>query len=363
MASTTYSKSRDDNEFPVRTNSRRHSIATSFPPNLPVSSAREQCPSIISREQRPSVTSKKRKSMSVDLSTSEQIMKHIEQQKKKDSILNIMPNGRRASFKTVGARLTTLLRAKNAFTKLKNRPQIFEEAKEVEEKELKVEELPPKPCFASTLSPEAQYAMMKGYEDIVYSNLCHQFPEYRPMLRRNRTPMHGINVKRNTFDKTDGSKPSDFCDVLDGSPRQHTWKLVGDRRTSLTSTKLHSTNDTLELDGNAVPAATSTPMPGEASRDDQTPTPRSETRNMQTSKHKEDLAHAQRREQREKQLIMTYRYQHAMDILDNLRKHQGLHALSPRVKTKTTNEPLKDYNSWSNVWAREFETKTEIAQK
>ncbi|KAL4230210.1 hypothetical protein ACF0H5_010595 [Mactra antiquata] len=289
----------------------------------------------------------------IDLSKSEKIMKHVEN-KRRESLANIpAETARKISFGSIGAKITALIKAKNAFANYARTPKIkSQDDDENNEKELNIEKLPRKPRFASTLSDEAQYAMMKGYEDKVYGHLCRQFPEYRPMLRRNRTPLSGCVVVCSSRNKIN------LRTKLVTRPRPLT-------ASSCESNDDHDTTAVLSDDEKVTetvdePAATSTPLPG---GDDSStcssmpatpiPPPAIRTKPVQVLRDERRMAYALAKE---KQLIMTHRYQRAMDILDVILKEQGLNSLSPRIQeTDLCIRPLKDFNAWSYAWNHEFE--------
>lgn len=340
---------------PFRRDSSRVSIASSLSSSVtsepPVFSSHHS--SLASNQRRFSAIEKRH---SIDLTKSEKVIRNVDQRRR----CSMMLNPKRTSFGTVGKQVTALLKAKNAFVMFRKRKTQFEDQPIENDKAFEIDKLPSQPRFASTLSAEAQYAMMKGYEDVVYSNLCTQYPEYRTMLRRNRTPHTGIkvsNIKGNKDDDTETPRSTEENDEFKDN-------IVG-----ITDKTINSAND-------IEPASTSTPKPEEIS-----------TCSPQEVKTKSALSTAEQsprdilcgsplprsiygtnlsdgkarslpeRRNKEKQLVMTYRYQRAMDILDNLREHQGMHVLSPRVKGMCLEEPLKEYNSWSYVWTHEFEPK------
>ncbi|XP_045206733.2 uncharacterized protein LOC123558972 [Mercenaria mercenaria] len=356
--SSSTSKTRDTGN-PFRRSSRRSSVSSTSS-SLSDQSVTSQNSSVSPKAHRTSVGQNKR-SYSINLTKSEEIIKQLEQ-RRRSSILNVMPDGRKASFRTVGARVTTLLKAKNAFAMLRKRRAQIEDDTVEDDKEFEIDQLPAKPRFASTLSAEAQYAMMKGYEDVVYSNLCRQYPEYRPMLRRNQTPLSGVTVKSvmkhcgNIFEKTKANeqivKSNDGADdvaidtvdsrddsepVSASTPKEDV-SVTSSRQTLNTSPvpTLNSTDQSLCETQNISPLSRRTFNTEFAST---------------KAKTKPEV------QSKEKQLVMTYRYQRAMDILDSIRENQGIQPLSPRRKESRHIEPLKDYNSWSHVWTHEFEPK------
>lgn len=273
---------------------------------------------------------------------------------RRDSGAGIFPPGRRPSFATIGNRVTSLLKAKNAFSGLKNlRRKSKDQANihvELEPGCFEIKELPKEPRFASTLSAEAQYAMFKGYEDVVYRNLCNQFPEQVHLLRRNRTPVTGIVVK--VTEQKDSS--SDWTESPRKSEHNYIEQVmrVNKPRASI-STQDSLTSSTPEINARTPPSNTPSPITYSITRlqgdqPDATQAPTSDSSNR--SKPTEFP-----RIQQKQKLVMTYRYQSAMDVLDILREQQGMHRLSPRVSTVRPIEPVREYNTWSHVWSREFE--------
>ena len=252
---------------------------------------------------------------------------------------------RRTSFRTIGSRVTTLLKAKHAFARLKRKPamKIVEDDKDMS---FEIKELPKQPRFASTLSAEAQYAIMKGYEDVVHNYLCNTYPEYRNLLRRSRTPPNGVTVKPGENDenkKTDDKKDGE--DTVDGNEEVSKDDIV-------TSTPLPGVSSPHEHHIRPFPTSplpycrTGSGLPRSLSR--------TTTGGSRFFAHYRSLPNIA--PSKDRQLVMTYRYQCAMDILDNIRQQMGLQPLSPRVKTPKTTA-VKEFNSWSYVWNKEFEVK------
>ena len=54
--------------------------------------------------------------------------------------------------------------------------------------------LPAKPRFSAFMSAEAQFALLKGYEDILAEKLVDQFPAEGAQIQRTRTPRHSIAI-------------------------------------------------------------------------------------------------------------------------------------------------------------------------
>ena len=276
---------------------------------------------------------------------------------RRESGSGLVPPTRRPSLGTIGSRVNSLLKAKNAFNRLKSRrrsktPGEIDE--DITEESFEIKELPKEARFGSTLSTEAQYAMLKGYEDVVYRNLCNQFPEQVHLLRRNKTPVAGISVK--TTERID-SRLQSITDEAD-SPRKNEAYIehvrsanrprvsVSTEDSMLAQTPDHGTARVTPTFTYSVTSA----LPGQ-SEVKGAHNPDAQDANKGTSFPK--IAQKQEKQK----LVMTHRYQSVMDMLDILRENQGLHRLSPRVPSVEHMEPVKEYNTWAYVWSREFESK------
>ena len=160
-------------------------------------------------------------------------------------------------------------------------------------------ELPVNPRFCATLSPEAQYAMMKCYDDILVENLKQSFPETKDLSPRVKTPLNSkVRLPEDTKDIKDPKKAT----PMNKAPKQHMDNL-------LPSTPLSQPNATIGKNKTAPP--------------------------------------------KETQLRITGRFERAMDILDTLRESEGQLVTSRRHKSKDI-KPLRHYNAWSNGWTKEF---------
>ena len=195
-------------------------------------------------------------------------------------------------------------------------------------------DLPEKPRFCATLSPEAQYAMMKGYEDLLLSQIKEKERGKQkmesegsdvtdgltpatvlPPLYRVKTPHHKVvSVHLNSLERRQQQ-------LLLESQR------VQQRLANASTTSLFGPPDTLTV--TKFPALTSQSSASIAAEDPWHKIPK------------------------DKQLWLTYRFQCAMDILDKMREEKGLMVTSPRFRQKTIN-PVVNYNMWSQAWSREF---------
>ena len=176
--------------------------------------------------------------------------------------------------------------------------------------------MPKSPRFSASLSPEAQFAMMKGYEDAVYGYLCTSYPDLKGSLKRTRTPVNPVDIKdvprqeksKNDRDGPASSRPESSASSSSSSALSRSTSVYNIRPGTGRSAKLSRTESMPSL----VPL--------------------------------------------HKQLILTHRLQSAMDILDTVKTGMGMHAISPRIKTNTREcNPVKDYNSWTRIWNTEFQ--------
>lgn len=215
------------------------------------------------------------------------------------------------SFKAIGGRVASLVRAKMAFQKTKL--SSIDDQSEM----TVIKELPKKPRFSSFMSPEAQFAMMKGYEDNVYGKISTSQPEVKPFLKRNKTPEQPIDIK-------DVKRPT--------ITRQNS--MIDVRKNPFTP--LHS----------------STPRSTSGSEIPQRPYTARRARSLSRIQSLPTFV------PRDKQLVLTYRLQSAMDMLDTLRSHDGENPLSPRIKSAHSEIKPLDFNKWTQAWSREFQLST-----
>jgi hypothetical protein len=194
-------------------------------------------------------------------------------------------------FAALGRKVVTALTWKRVLGKPSEAPP----PEETKEPDI---DLPAHPRFCATLSLEAQYAMMKGYEDLLLTNLKENYPERAVFLPRTRTPT--TTTKKIVDTDSDDSE---------------TEKLAA-----------------LNL-GSLVPVTNNEQV-------------------VAVTKHK-----PKDKGPKKKQLVITYRFQSAMDILDTIRDKNGHLVTSPRLKEKTLN-PLDSYSSWKITWSKEFKFKS-----
>lgn len=304
----------------------------------------------------PILSLQTKKRPSTDFST-EVLMKHVRMQKR-NSLHTV---GTTRSWRSVGARVANIIRVKNVMTRFREqaKPQMDTISDEVFE----IKEMPKEPRFASTLSPEAQYATMKGYEDVVYQNLCQLYPENLLKMRRNKTPLPGVMISISNENSTPEAQNMKYIDMSKKGPQ-------GTSVTKFESLELSSSTAT----PNVQPIKLLSPRNADENLQSSAQlSPRITDDNVQRSKvlfpRKTDENSLTQPENaqaknldlltpsKEKQLVLTYRYQRAMDLLDVLRRSQGSYTLSPRKSLDEKVEPLQEYNNWAYVWTHHFEKK------
>ncbi|XP_046354178.2 uncharacterized protein LOC124133723 [Haliotis rufescens] len=233
-------------------------------------------------------------------------------------------------FAGLGRKVTSMVRARLAFQGDNKKRDEIMNSNTMEA----IHEMPKAPRFSSFLSPEAQYAMMMGYEDVLHHQLSMSHPEYRSVLRRNKTPMIRMGIVKLKHGKIGASRTS---------------LAVGDGG------------------GDSDPETEATPAPPEVDEDDMDEMCRADSpsrKTMAPSATNTSTLFSQKTSLRkskaqmiplDRRLELTYRMESAMDILDTLRRHHGQPPISPRVRlNKRAIAPIRDYNSWTNVWKREF---------
>lgn len=188
-------------------------------------------------------------------------------------------------------------------------------------------ELPVKPRFCATLSPEAQYAMLKGYEDILREKLG-KSQDVDAGLLRVRTPQKQVVC----LHLTDAERPGD-----------ETAPLAASAMTSSTERNQHNppSHDVerrieVNLAADPLPRRLARPGSGAAPKSPQT-----------------------RAIPKKKQLRLSYRFERAMDLIDGLKAAPRSPETSSRRKarpgeTVLYHDPVVNYNKWSRSWVREF---------
>lgn len=215
------------------------------------------------------------------------------------------------TFKSLGGKVASMVRAKMAFQKTKL--SAIDDQTEM----TMIKELPKKPRFSSFMSPEAQFAMMKGYEDNVYGKMSSTQPESKPFLRRNKTPEQPIDIK-------DVKRPAIS------------------RQQSLLDVRKNPYS----------PLFSSTPRSTSESDSSRRPHTAHRIRSFSRTQSLPTFV------PKEKQLVLTYRLQSAMDMLDTLRSNDGENPLSPRIKTARSVIKPVEFNQWTQAWSKEFQLAT-----
>ncbi|XP_033743163.1 uncharacterized protein LOC117329350 [Pecten maximus] len=234
----------------------------------------------------------------------------------------------------------------------------------VEEEEDLIIELPKEPRFSTTMSPEAQYAIMKGYEDTVYNYLCKEYPEQRPSLRRNKTPISKLDHRNR--DEARNMQDHD-------STRELSTRNDSEREESDSASQSSSIDSPLSGSSFTFPSPQSANMSRRASMPVTAISFKKFGRSgsLSTSPSVSVDSSLTRTNSlpsvipREKQLVLSYRLQRAMDILDTVRDGVGDNYTSPRVRASTNKniKPVLDYNKWTGVWGREFSDLGKIKTK
>ena len=283
-----------------------------------------------------------------------------------------------------------MVKCRNAF---QNRIKSVAPDKEEENHMEVIHELPKHPRFSTFLSAEAQYAMMKGYEDKLFEKIVHSNPESRLSLKRNKTPHHKkiaiVDVdspSSPTFGKVD-------AESVDGSVTPENKSLSSSRTSgygsvgstpSATATSSFSTADSPTSDVSrsmdsrslspesttsstvALPSpflkplrrlsiATTSDVSGRGVMSPMMTSPRQGTTGGWTLHRSNSLPTLDTGLSHNKRLVLTYRLESAMDILDTIKKRNKENSLSPRVfHISRKMDTVKDFNSWTRVWNKEF---------
>ncbi|XP_071124385.1 uncharacterized protein [Mytilus edulis] len=248
--------------------------------------------------------------------------------------------GDNKNFRSLGGRVKNLIRFNKAFGSTGN-----EEDDIITSDKL----LPSEPRFSTSLSPAAQFAMMKGYEDTVYDNICKYYPASKVFLKRNKTPPKGyadINNVKLTENKTnhDVTQTSDNASMNAGNnsdiPSEHSDQELNQQKESEKNIDINGNIMNLKLE----------PLKRQNSQMGLKP-----VGSVQTVRPNSFPLISKPGVPREKRLILSHRLQSAMDILDTVRGNFGCHSISPRIKGYPRKiKPVSDFNQWSTIWSDEF---------
>ena len=211
------------------------------------------------------------------------------------------------------------------------------QTKEEEEEKLEeIIELPKNPRFCATLSAEAQYAMLKGYEDVLLNTFNTFYTDRQVSLFRVKTPHKPVNC---LYLAEDEKKEPAIED-------NETWNTSLPTPTPTNGVSSSQAVPSYQLPG--IPPSTGLH--------------RTASLVGKLSSGQNYLKVDNKRVPKEKQLKLTLRFEKAQDILDTVRLSQGDLVTSPRATKfipennlpKKKDSPLDNYNAWSHAWAKEF---------
>lgn len=230
---------------------------------------------------------------------------------------------KRPSLATYGRRVSTILGMRRLSVK---QPQVEEE-----NPMQTIKELPKEARFSTTFSDEAQFAMLKGYEDVLHSELSFSFPEHRGLLLRNSTPGFPVRVKKSSTSTAEQPAESETLTEEEKGPEPQAPPEPEDdydiwEQEWLTPSKQDRRHSVLS--GNGAGKALS-------------------ESGMKRAKSLPYISKSR------SQLVLTHRFQSAIDILDSIRKALGYSTISPRVNDAVI-APVRDFNFWTSAWYSEF---------
>lgn len=236
-----------------------------------------------------------------------------------NSLLN---GGGIKNFHKLGGKVKNLIKIKRAFG-----------ADDTEDVITTVKLLPSEPRFSSSLSPAAQFAMMKCYEDTVYEHICKQFPASKVFLRRNRTPTRAF------IDLNDNTGSGNMAEVKEEASEKE--NSSGDEQNGDFQETIQ-TNLSNEIDLSSSQNSCNTEK-------------FTNTSNHLVRPQSLPAIVGKSTVPREKRIILSQRLQSAMDILDTVRDSSDRNTISPRIKQYPRKiHPVSDFNQWSSVWSNEF---------
>ncbi|KAK2170535.1 hypothetical protein LSH36_2g06024 [Paralvinella palmiformis] len=220
--------------------------------------------------------------------------------------------------RTGGMHLSSIVRLERFRKMMAKRLNSSQSAEESDPDDDAEDELPQKPRFSATLSPEAQYAMMKGYEDILLDYLRPSKPQSNYVLYRVRTPHKKVISLKVVEDNWTTAK------TIERQYQQRHLLSPSDAKSSHRLDKL---------------------MPRQGARsaaNGVTSLPDGRRQRIRRNACAEDA-------QKVKEIRLTSCFQKAMAIIDTIRTSQGWLVTSPRDR-KLFRNPLKVYNKWSQGW-------------
>ncbi|CAC5422775.1 unnamed protein product [Mytilus coruscus] len=240
-------------------------------------------------------------------------------------------------FRSLGGRVKNLIRFNKAFG-----------STEKEEDDIITSDklLPSEPRFSTSLSPAAQFAMMKGYEDMVYDNICKYYPASKMFLKRNKTPPKGY-IDLNNVKLAENNANHDVTQKSDNDSQNS-----GNNSDKHAEHELKEQNElekTIDTNENIVNLKLD-PVKRQNSQ-----MKMKDVGSVQTLRPNSFPLISKPGVPREKRLVLSHRLQSAMDILDTVRGNFGCHSISPRIKGYPRKiKPVSDFNQWSTIWSDEF---------
>ncbi len=206
--------------------------------------------------------------------------------------------------------------------------------------------LPSEARFSAMLSPAAQCAMLKCYEDMVYDNLVTVQPETEEKLERPNSASGVITTVCPAVARKERRK--DRIKNLSVENRNKALKQQGqcskEQATKVLQGSANNPQNTLEVPG----------IPSTSDYSPQVP-----KQSLQPTKPNPPISYSievspRRRGFTEEQLRVSYRMNEALDILDDLKKTQGLMVTTLRESPRKE-DPIESYQTWCKKWPREFE--------
>ena len=239
--------------------------------------------------------------------------------------------------------------------------------------------LPSLPRFSAYMTPEAQFCILKGYEDILHGKLSEEFPEYGGLLKRNTTPQQKIDLRTAgspDLDESLDEESEEGSDLECPLPAQQIdLSRLGnaERKTSSSeeiklyepqttfakmkpspalknlrrlSNSLTIKRESLDHLHNFQRKSSISRMFGDAEEEEVVaPLEVSPLRRYSSVHSVNDLPHDRR-------IVMTHKLESAMCILDDI-KGKGNKSVDEGLKTNQF-APLSAYNNWASDWNREF---------
>ncbi|KAH9494570.1 hypothetical protein Btru_019883 [Bulinus truncatus] len=292
----------------------------------------------------------------------------------------------KTNFQSMTNRVTSLLKGRTAF--LPRRSSKEEDSSAMDA----VEHLPKTPRFSSSLSAEAQYALMKGYEDIIADTITKKHPEFNTIIKRNKTPHHNIAISDKCFQKSDTKRNPDkeedakqtklqavVQDQMNSKKMSTFAEIVKGKQSAVASSSLDSAAKLQKPSSQAQDQSdtTSTPLRSKEALasclenirrlslafpilatnksdndDDDGVLVDIGQSDRQPYRRHSVYTTAPSSVPRERQIVLSHRLERAMDLVDTMRP-QWENTLSPRI-TGRREAPVGDYNHWADQWAKEF---------